>query len=444
MSPSASTPPTPSSEHHLITLQPEDAARVVELENHVWFEIMPGLSPQEIVSQLDWSRTRAVERTGATPLGASPSDLPRLAGMYSAWGMAVSAPGVAGGVARVPMSGLTWVGVHQDERRRGVLRAMMRDHLHGVHERGVEPIATLHASEPGIYGRFGYGLASHHHSLSLGRGTELTAPEAVATAAAEVRTHQVPIDTDEASRVLHQVHLRAAEHTVGAITRGDDTSRTWWQDFPTVRRDKEPWQVIFAERDGEATGWALFRRNSKWSDAGSPEGEIFVADMGAVDAATLLALAKRLVDFDLTAKVKILGRPGDDPLLLWAGHPRGALADTGDSLWVRLVDLPAALTARGYCGAVDVTVEVRDEVCPWNQGTWRVRTGSDGAPEVQATDSSPDLSLDVRVLGAAYLGGITIAAMARAGHVVQHSAGAVSALSRAMRGDVEPVGAFGF
>lgn len=435
--------PTPA-EHTLISLEAADAARIVELEDHVWFEIAPGLSAEEMVELLDWSRTRAVERTGPPPVGSAPGAHRALAGMYAAWGMSVGAPGPLGSVVRVPMSGLTWVGVHQDERRRGILRAMMRDHLHGVHERGAEPIATLHASEPGIYGRFGYGMASPHHTLRLSRGTTLTAPNAMTEAADRVTTHQVPIDTDEAAAVVHQVHQRAAETCVGAITRGEDIHRTWWRDHPTVRRDKEPLQVLFATRDDHVTGWAVFRRRSKWSDAGIPEGVLAVTEMGALDSPSLLALGRRLLDFDLTSAIELQSRPADDPLLAWAGHPRGALTHRGDSLWVRLVDLPDALQRRGYATAVDVTVQVHDALCPWNDGTWHLGIDDTGRAHVTESTQQPDLSLDVQVLGAAYLGGISVAAQAAAGLVDEHRAGSVGELSRAMRSDLEPVGAFGF
>lgn len=434
--------PTPA--HVPVQLGPADTARVVELEDHVWFEVSPGVSLEDKVDGLDWDRTRGVERVLTTPAGAAPRTEPALAGMYSAWGMGVSVPGPLGGVARVPMSGLTWVGVHQDERRRGIQRAMMTDHLHRVHEDGTEPIAGLHASEPGIYTRYGYGLATPHHTVRLGRGVELTAPEALDAAAREVRTHQVPADTDEASALVHTVHHRVAEATLGAITRADLSARAWWRDHRSVRQSKEPLQVLFATRGDETTGYAVFRRRSKWSDAGVPEGEVSVAELGALDSATLLALGRRLLDFDLTGKVEIWSRPADDPLLTWAGHPRGALSDSGDSLWVRLVDLPAALRARGYAAPADLVVQVADDVCPWNDGRWRLAIGADGTLACEPSTADPDLTLPVQVLGAAYVGGTTIASRAAVGQVVEHTPGAVRALSRAMRGDVDPVGAFGF
>ena len=72
----------------------------------------------------------------------------------------------------------------------------------------------------------------------------------------------------------------------------------------------------------------------------------------------------------------------------------------GDALWVRLVDVAAALSARSYAGDGEVVVEVADVFCPWNEGRWRVGNGG-----VDRTDADADLRCDVGVLGSVYLGG---------------------------------------
>src|SRR5699024_2497113 len=114
-------------------------------------------------------------------------------------------------------------------------------------------------------------------------------------------------------------------------------------------------------RDGAPTGYALFRRTSHWTDDNRPNGTVVVREIGAVDAASLLALARRLVDVDLTSTVTFHGRgAGDDPLLWWAGGPRQVKLTASDSLWVRLVDVQQALSARGYATAVDVVLDVTD------------------------------------------------------------------------------------
>jgi predicted acetyltransferase len=150
------------------------------------------------------------------------------------------------------------------------------------------------------------------------------------------------------------------------------------------------------------------------------------------------------VDFDLTASIKISSRGADDPLLWWAGGPRAMGLKTFDSLWLRLVDVDAALTARGYSSVCDVVLDVVDPVCPWNQRAWRLTVDRDGVATCLPTSDDADLRLPVQALGAAFLGARSIAAQAHEGLVTELTSGSVRLLSRAMSSDREPVGAIEF
>lgn len=435
---------TPAPATTLVDLGAQDAERIMTLEHLVWFEIAQGVNTQDSLAELDFERTRGVQFEDTKPLLGTAAGAPApLAGMYASWDMALTVPGPLGTLSRTPMNGLTWVGVHPDVRRRGILRQMMTDHLHTAQERG-EAVAGLQAAEPGIYGRFGYGGASLDVTLTLGRGTELAAGEDLDAAARQVSTHFVPAGTPEAMAAIHRAHLADAEHTLGAVTRTEDMSRVWFRDHPSARGSKEPLQVMFATRDGDPTGYALFRRTSDWGEDNLPNGKVVVREIGAVDPASLLALARRLVDFDLTSKVSFHGRGTDDPLLWWAGGPRQVGMRASDSLWVRLVDVDRALTARGYAQPVDLVLDVVDPICPWNERRWRLRVGEDGVGRCLPTDDEADLRLPVAALGAAYLGSRPIAAQLAAGVVTELHTGAAAQLSRAMRGDTEPIAAIGF
>lgn len=423
----------------VVPLTTQDAERLKALEEVVWFEVAQGLTAEQLTEDLDFDATFGVEVDGPAPAGVAPD---RLVGAYTAYDMAVTVPGPGTELTRLPMSGLSWVGVHPDQRRRGILTQMMTHHLHGVKEAGVTPLAGLHASEPEIYGRFGYGLSSVEVQVQLGRGSSFTVPEQLDTAATQVQTHFVPASTN--AHLLHRAHLDTAGHRLGAVTRGDHQSLSWFNDFPKMRGSKEPMQVMFAARGGQTTGYAVFRRESKWSDDGKPEGKVAVREMAATDAASLLALARRLVDFDLTATVEADGRALDDPLYLWAGGPRTVTVRVFDSLWLRLVDVPGALTARGYAAPVDVVLDVVDELCPWNARSWRLVVGADGVASCEPSQAEAQLRLPVAALGAAYLGSRSIATMLATGQVSELAPGAATALSRAMRADTEPVGAIGF
>ena len=430
----------------LVDLTPDDLPRIRDLVETVWFSVVPGKTLQHLDDEIDLRHARGVPRPGG-PLPGEASGAAPLLGLYSAFDLGLLVPGAGGGLSRVPMDGLTMVSVHPDARRQGVLRRMMTDHLHRVHERGESSLAGLHASEPAIYGRFGYGHASADAKLTVGRGTTLRAPEALSRQADEIRTHVTVLDTQEALATVHRAHLTCAEVTLGAVTRPASMEQSWFafRDHPEARASKEPRRVMFARRGEELTGYAVFRRESRWDDA-QPAGEVGVDELAAVDHASLLALARRLVDMDLTSRTVFWSRPTDDPLAWWAGGPRSAQMRVFDALWLRLVDVPRALRERGYApGApLDLVVQVDDEVCPWNAGRWRVQVDGDGSAQVGPSDAEPDLVTPVAALGAAYLGGRTLLAQVPTLGVEERTPGAVAALSRAMRADREPVPAIGF
>ncbi|QFG69412.1 GNAT family N-acetyltransferase [Ornithinimicrobium pratense] len=427
----------------LIDLTPDDLPRIKDLEDTVWFEVQPGGTPQDLADDLDFRHARAAERGGAPLPGEPDQERPPLAGMYSAYDLAVTVPGPGGGLTTLPMDGLTWVGVHPDARRKGLLTRLMRDHLHRIHDRGEAAVAGLHASEAAIYGRFGYGCASLDVKLELGRGSELKAPAWLVGEADRITTHVVTLPTPEGMTALHEAHLACAATALGAVTRPESKATTWYRDFPKSRGSKEPRRLMLARRNGTVTGYAVFRRESKWED-GSPRGEVSVAELGAVDLASLLALARRLLDLDLTSKVTLWARRLDDPLLWWAGGPRAAAPRIYDSLWIRVVDLPRALTDRGYAAACEVVLDVADELCPWNAGRWRLTVDGSGAATCVRTEDAADVELPVAALGAAYLGGRSLAAMVPALSGRELRSGAVRELSRAMRADVDPLGAIDF
>ena len=429
-----------------VDLTPDDLPRIRDLVETVWFSVVPGKTLQHLEEEIDLRHARGIERPDG-PLPGEPAAAAPLLGLYSAFDLGLTVPAAAGGLTRVPMDGLTMVSVHPDARRRGVLRRMMTDHLHRVHERGDAALAGLHASEPAIYGRFGYGHASADAKLTLGRGTTLTAPPALTARADEIRTHVTDLDGEEALAVVHRTHLACARVTLGAVTRPESTEQSWFafRDHPKARAGKEPNRVMFARRGEELTGYAVFRRESRWDD-GQPAGEVSVAELAAADDASLLALARRLVDMDLTGRTVFWSRPTDDPLAWWAGGPRSAGMRVFDALWLRLVDVPRALGDRGYAAGapLDLVVQVEDDVCPWNAGRWRLQVDGDGAAQVGTTDAEPDLVAPVAALGAAYLGGRTLLAQVATLGVQELTPGAVAGLSRAMRADREPVPAIGF
>jgi len=276
--------------------------------------------------------------------------------------------------------------------------------------------------------------------VTLGRGTTLTAPHLEEGAAAVTTRLATVSDPGVASR-MHDAHSRTAE--LGAVVGELGYYERICLQLPEHLRDKEPWRVLFARRDGEDVGWVMFRRQQKWEKA-RPVGEVSAwAVVG--DPVARLVLLRRLLDLDLIGTVQVRTVGLDDPMVTWAGGPR-ATGDVGtfDSLWVRLVDLPAALQERSWSAPSDVVVEVTDKAAPWNEGRWRIRSDGSGAATVERADAEAELRLGTEALGSAYLGGGNLVALHRAGIIAERREGAVAELWRAMRTDVAPGAAFMF
>lgn len=336
---------------------------------------------------------------------------------------------VPGATARV--LGVTNVGVSALVRRRGVATELMRAQLHAAHLEGYVA-AALWATEPRIYGRFGYGNAA-----DLARVTVL-------------RTRAWLRDVPGVDEVrLTRVALAEAPALVRQVQNADATSRPglfpWdelWtahqlDDSPARREGASPLQVVRAERGGRTTGYALWSNKPNWGP-GYPQGVVQVRDVRTFDAASHAAVWRMLLDYDLMGETRA-GLPADDVLLSLLDERRSANLTISDALHVRLLDVAGALAARRYRSDVDVVMEVRDSFLPWNAGLWHLtgdRTGAECVATGVAAGETAGFSIDVRDLAAAYLGGVSLLSLARAGLVTELVPGAVAAASRAFTWDV--------
>ncbi|QZY28292.1 GNAT family N-acetyltransferase [Nocardioides coralli] len=407
-----------------------DDERYVATDSLVWFDEEVDLP---VADQL--VGVPPAQRFAAHVDGASPASYP---GIYGVRPLQLALP-AEDGANLVPCAGLTWVGVHPDHRRQGVLSAMMRHHVEQTRREGVA-ISALHASEPAIYGRYGYGLASTALSLSLGRGTTFTAPH-LEDAAGEVRTTLATETGDALAHRLRECDLRVASRTPGMVVGEPGFYAGILRELPEELRDKERRRFLVATRGGVDVGHAAFRRSHKW-ERNRPAGTLEVHALVGEPAAEL-ALLRRLVDFDLMGTVKLPEIGLDDPLLHWMGPRADTEAVPVDNLWLRVVDLGAAVPQRSYTAACDVVVEVLDDQAPWQAGRWRIEVAG-GEGRATRADGAAEITLPVAALGAILLGGTPLAGLHRAGVVLEHRSGAVTELGRAFRADVAPAAAFGF
>ncbi|MFU8852807.1 GNAT family N-acetyltransferase [Micromonospora sp. SL1-18] len=316
----------------------------------------------------------------------------------------LTAPGTS-----VPAAHVTMVGVAPTHRRRGLLTGLMRRQLREVRDAGREPIAVLWASEGRIYPRFGYGLAAQRLALRCDT-TELRLPDPASA--------EGPLRLDRPA--AHQAELARLYDRVRADRPGwSRRDERWWAyvlaDVKDLRGGATERRVLLHEGPAGLDGYALYRTKEEW-DRGGPRGEVRVDEVVAADPAGYLALWRLLLSIDLTRRLSFDRAAVDEPLLWLVNEPCKLGAELSDALWVRLVDVPAALAARRYATDVDVVIEVTDELLPENAGRWRLVGGPSGA-ECTATTAPAQLACDVRALGELYLGGAGLGALAAAGRV---------------------------
>ncbi|MEV6212502.1 GNAT family N-acetyltransferase [Kitasatospora sp. NPDC051914] len=338
------------------------------------------------------------------------------------------------GGAVLPVAGVTMVGVLPTHRRRGGLSVLMRRLLDDVRA-AREPLAALTASEPGIYGRFGFGAAAWR--------TAVTVPcHRVSLPVADNPALRLRLaDPVEASPACEELYASLVPLRPGRLERRPGWERHPLLDVPSSRGGYSPRQCVLAEdtESGRLLGYARYSSKVSWTEAGNAAGRVKVQDIEAVTPQVYARLWRYLIDMDLVDIVEAGNLPVDDPLLHLVSDVRRLEARLADSLHLRLVDVGAALESRGYAQPVDAVLEVVDGFCPWNTGRWRLRSAGPGrATSCVRTGAPADLVLDVRELGAAYLGGATLAALAGAGLVTELRAGALAQVSRAFASDVAP------
>ncbi|MGW6054218.1 GNAT family N-acetyltransferase [Streptomyces sp. NPDC055189] len=330
-----------------------------------------------------------------------------------------------------PAAGVTAVGVLPSHRRQGVLSALMRHQLAELRERG-EYLAVLLASEAQIYGRFGYGPATYTGQLTVPRHqAALATPRShqlagLSAAGADSGSVEV-VRRAECGAILEEVYDRYRRAQPGALSR----PHRWW----ALRAGQAPispaprYVAVHRDADGIADGYASYAIGDAQT--------LTVDEIIATDDAVFTALARFALGHDLVARVVFKHVPPHHPLR-WqlADFRAGEVSGDSDWLWVRLLDVPRALTARGWCADGELVLDVQDPFLA-QHGRYLL-TIRDGKADCVRTDREPDLSLDVRDLGSLYLGGTAPSTLMRAGHIHAHHPHAAALADNLFRAERSP------
>lgn len=326
----------------------------------------------------------------------------------------------------IPTVGITGVGVVPTHRRRGVNTALMRRQLDDVRDEG-HAIAALFASEGGIYGRFGYGLATFDASVDIeaSRSAFIPGPDGDG----RVRL----LERDAAKERYLSIYDRSRLTRPGAMKMEPN-----WFDYEFADKHfGEERKFFFAlhETGNECDGAAVYTIKHEWELV--PKSVVELYELDALTPSVYAQMWRFVLDLDLIDKVKAWTRPVDEPLLRLLREPRRLNMRLKDGLWVRLLDIPRALAARRYPHDGRVVFDVRDAFCPWNEGRYAVDAGADGAT-CEQTDEEADLLLTTNELAAAYLGGSSFSQLHRAGRVNEERPGALGTADAMFAWDPPP------
>ncbi|HZU57588.1 MAG TPA: GNAT family N-acetyltransferase [Actinocrinis sp.] len=331
----------------------------------------------------------------------------------------------------VPLAGLSAVTVASSHRRRGLLSRMMAGELGASKERG-DVLAGLYAAEYPIYGRFGFAAATTSANWHL-------------DARAAEFSRELPgvieiVDTETALKEAAPLYDRVRAITPGAVNR---TRAMWERKLDLVPREGEPvpknfLHALCRDERGEAVGFLRYKfGEERWTHE-RPDNVVDILDLFAINVEYEARLWKYLADHDWVSEV--VGKGGRREDELWRDllvNRRVAWSDDAcDAQWIRVLDTPAALSARRYQVPGRFVLRVVDKD-GFADGTFALEGGPDGAT-CGPTAESPDVTLPVTVLGAIYFGGFTAARFGLLGMLDEHRNGAVARLSAMFQTAIAP------
>jgi predicted acetyltransferase len=318
------------------------------------------------------------------------------------------------------------VTVRADHRRRGLLRQVIDDDLRDAAAAGI-PVAALFAMQATIYGRFGFGPATHARRVEVdtseGFGME-TEPEGSTDV----------VSREELARIAPGVFARFHEQTPGSIGRQTFAAQKMAGIWGDDRAEPDPAVrgIVHIDPAGRVDGYAAYRF-AGWE---ARPLTIEVRELVATSPSAHLGLWGHLAAIDNVDRV-VLAQAAPDDCLPWALRDRRRYSVVGasDELWLRILDVRAALTARSYADDGVVTIDVEDGM-GLAAGVHRLEV-RDRVARCDEVDQPAEIGLDVSTLSSLYLGGVSVPELAGAGRV-RGEPQAITRLDRMLRPDVAP------
>ncbi len=333
------------------------------------------------------------------------------------------------GPAELDASAITNVTVVPTHRRQGLMRDMVIADLDSSIERG-ESLGILIASEYPIYGRFGYGAAIESATYTV---------DARTARFRQSETGRIElVDRDTMRKEAPALYERLRIRRPGSIERDD---RLWdrilhEEEVPGAEPPKG-YCALYRSESGEIDGYLLYQAEPKWDGMGRAQGTLTVDELVSVTPAAYRRLWQFCCGVDLVTTVQAADRPVEEPLA-WLLYDGRAVHQSArfDFVWVRILDVCAALSARRYLMEGRVVIEVKDEL-GFATGRYELEGGPDGA-SCARTSEPAELSLAVDTLGSLYMGGMSLRSLAEAGRIEEHHDGALGRADLMFRSAIIP------
>jgi predicted acetyltransferase len=312
---------------------------------------------------------------------------------------------------------------------------MVGQSLRAARERG-DALAILISAEWPIYGRFGYapGAFAARHVLHRGRAGSSVDGDLT-------RVRQV--DRDEFVAVAPAVFEATRRRRAGQV----DRDQPWWDrsfgrdGYP--RLGKLPHNYLLHDGEHGVDGllaWTADREANLLPPHGTiatREGPIAASDAAHRD------LWAYLSGIDGVDEIEMWGGVDDPVRWLLPDARTFTTAETTDFLWLRMLDVSVALSARRYAVAGELVFEIVDDTAVSVAGRYRLSTDTSGA-ECASTNAAPDLTVAQTALASAYLGGVSLREQRIAGTVVERTAGALQLADAMFATALAPVNLTGF
>jgi predicted acetyltransferase len=334
------------------------------------------------------------------------------------------------GGAQLAADAVTSVATMPTHRRRGALTSMMAASLEAAVSRG-DPISILIAARWPIYGRYGYGPAAELAEYAI---DTVIADFGELGGEGHLEYVEPAIGYALAPALFERFRLAQS----GAIPRNHGE---FDRDFgKRTMPGRTPWvgRVVVHRpaRDAEIDGYVRYHVDDHWEGM-IPRSVVVIDDLVATTRSAYAALWKLCCDVDNVTTVKAANRSVDEALPWLLADARAVQqVRRSDILWLRLLDVEKALSARRYLTIGDVVIELHDAT-GHAAGRYELHGGPDAASCTRTTKPA-DIELTVMTLSSAYLGGMSLQTMAAAGLVTEHRPGAIALADAMFRWNTVP------